>query len=618
MSTSNKATTVKSGVLTGPDTVTITFQDGHTAPFSKIAAQALGWVPTGTTPAPKPSVTPGTSADAGTTNTGAGTTNTGAGTNTGNGSGDILNQVVTNNNIGQMIADFRGSTAIQAQVRDLLVHHNGMNAKDAEDSTKLLTAYTGELAAAMAANGGAGQGLTDFINNKNYTNSTLTAALDPADITAKLNDFMNKNNLKYSPAQIQNYTDTISSAKQSITDVEQGIRNSVLVHQYPAWADQIKAGVDISTIAQQYITDLATTLEVDPNTIKLNDPRILKAIQAVDAQGKPTYMPMWQFDQNVVKADPSYQYTKGAWTDMNDKFGSLLAAVGVKASSLNVPSGVGAQDFYRKLLSSAGTAGAPLDDTTWKSMVAAPNVVEAFQILGKSTWYKNEFPGMTAFAASNPGINPLDPQSLIQYKNQEATYRDAAISEGLSPSLYSTAAIGGYMQQNINTEDFKQRAVLAHDMVTTVNPDTLAALQNYHGINKSNLASYYLNPKATVADLTDISKQVQLGGEASHAGVPITGQYALSLAQDAAAGGPFRESTIRTAEDTAGEQKAGIENILSQSGKSQNNDQLIGGALDVGSAAGVAQTQAKSSEAAKFSGSNAGTASTGKDVSGSF
>jgi hypothetical protein len=103
---------------------------------------------------------------------------------------------------------------------------------------------------------------------------------------------------------------------------------------YPGLSGQLAQGMTTKQLADPYIQSMASTLELDPNTIKwTSDPLIKKALQtpvtsptgapgatqgsttgtpgATAKLAAPTTTPLWQFEQQL-KQDPRWQYTKGA------------------------------------------------------------------------------------------------------------------------------------------------------------------------------------------------------------------------------------------------------------------------------------------------------------------
>lgn len=83
---------------------------------------------------------------------------------------------------------------------------------------------------------------------------------------------------------------------------------------FPGMAQQIDSGMTVKDLAQPYIQSMSNILELDPNSINLNDRMIRAAMQGTGAttKGQPaTATPIWQFEQQL-RADPRWQYTVNA------------------------------------------------------------------------------------------------------------------------------------------------------------------------------------------------------------------------------------------------------------------------------------------------------------------
>lgn len=93
---------------------------------------------------------------------------------------------------------------------------------------------------------------------------------------------------------------------------------------YPAYADGFAKGIGLDAQASNVIQTYAKYLEIDPNTLTFDDPRIRRIAQYNDpTTGKPAVMPQWMVEK-TVKSDPAWQYTNNA----RDTLDSLTLKVG--------------------------------------------------------------------------------------------------------------------------------------------------------------------------------------------------------------------------------------------------------------------------------------------------
>ena len=63
---------------------------------------------------------------------------------------------------------------------------------------------------------------------------------------------------------------------------------------------------------------MASLLELDPNSIGLNDPTITKALTSLDEKGMPKATPLWQFEKEILN-DPRIATTKFAERNIYQK-----------------------------------------------------------------------------------------------------------------------------------------------------------------------------------------------------------------------------------------------------------------------------------------------------------
>lgn len=92
--------------------------------------------------------------------------------------------------------------------------------------------------------------------------------------------------------------------------------------KYAALADQIDAGLTVRDIASPYIQELASTFEVDQNTVGLEDPLMQRALTGLNESGQPYLTPLWQF-QRELKQDDRYFKTNKA----NQEFTGLATEI---------------------------------------------------------------------------------------------------------------------------------------------------------------------------------------------------------------------------------------------------------------------------------------------------
>ncbi|NDB61579.1 hypothetical protein EB001_24530, partial [bacterium] len=108
---------------------------------------------------------------------------------------------------------------------------------------------------------------------------------------------------------------------------------------FPKYADKIKAGVDLKTLADPYIQSMSSILEIPYSSIDVFDPTIRNAIggdyskvtatPGMGGVGRGEYT-LYDFEKDLRK-DARWQYTKNAGKVIADSTLRVLQDFGVQA-----------------------------------------------------------------------------------------------------------------------------------------------------------------------------------------------------------------------------------------------------------------------------------------------
>jgi hypothetical protein len=175
-------------------------------------------------------------------------------------------------------------------------------------NTEIVKKIKGGLYSAQASD------IADFAN----TMGTVVSAGDMTNYTQRLMGLTDKNGVR---------------VRSSVDDIKAEIRKNTAT-KYGVFADQINAGVSLWDLTSNYRQKAADLLEVDPDTIKWDDPLFKdgKIFQSVDPKdpSKIVARPLWEADK-MIKADERWQYTKNA-NETYDKYAySILQKFGMVA-----------------------------------------------------------------------------------------------------------------------------------------------------------------------------------------------------------------------------------------------------------------------------------------------
>lgn len=144
-----------------------------------------------------------------------------------------------------------------------------------------------------------------------------------------IQDWARRNGVSLTQGTIDNYVRRIRMGDTTQDDVLQELRRTYVAGAYPGWADRINNGEDIYDISAPYRQTMANLLELpDVESIDFNDPVLKRGLQGLNAEGKATQMPLYQFEQEVRK-DPRWQKTNNAYESYNRLADRILNMFGL-------------------------------------------------------------------------------------------------------------------------------------------------------------------------------------------------------------------------------------------------------------------------------------------------
>lgn len=124
------------------------------------------------------------------------------------------------------------------------------------------------------------------------------------------------NGIKVSDQWFDEASRAIVGGKATSADYEMWLRDQAAA-KHPLYADKIKQGMSVKSLASPYMMRMAEILELNPDAIELNDPYLTQALGGVDEKGNPKAMSYTEFE-NKLRSDPRWeQTTNGKNTLMN-------------------------------------------------------------------------------------------------------------------------------------------------------------------------------------------------------------------------------------------------------------------------------------------------------------
>lgn len=144
---------------------------------------------------------------------------------------------------------------------------------------------------------------------------------------AQLEQFAYNMGIKLDPGTLKGWLRGIANGSRTLQDYK-GYIQKMAISAFPGLADQIKAGMTIKDIADPYTQSMARILEINPEAIKLDDNTLKGALSKVGADGKPSTMPLWEFE-NQLRKDPRWMATNNARTSLNSTGHDILKQFGL-------------------------------------------------------------------------------------------------------------------------------------------------------------------------------------------------------------------------------------------------------------------------------------------------
>ena len=117
------------------------------------------------------------------------------------------------------------------------------------------------------------------------------------------------------------YNDLARSALTGLTQIDDSIAEirEQAAGLWPPYAEKIRAGYNARDLASSYIQNMASVLQIDPQSISLDDPYIQGSITAFDDQGNPRSKSLWE-QSNELRKDPR-------WIESNNGQNKIASAV---------------------------------------------------------------------------------------------------------------------------------------------------------------------------------------------------------------------------------------------------------------------------------------------------
>ena len=134
------------------------------------------------------------------------------------------------------------------------------------------------------------------------------------------------NGINLSDAATADYANKINAGIIDEDTVLNTIRESA-ASAFPQFADKIKAGIDLKTLADPYIQSMSRILEIPDSGIDVFDPTVRSALSYTMPDGKVGTKSLYDFEKDLRK-DERWQYTNNAREDVSNSVTKVLKDFG--------------------------------------------------------------------------------------------------------------------------------------------------------------------------------------------------------------------------------------------------------------------------------------------------
>jgi len=134
------------------------------------------------------------------------------------------------------------------------------------------------------------------------------------------------NGINLSDTAAADYANKINAGILDENTVMNTLRESA-ASAFPQFADKIKAGIDLKTLADPYIQSMSRILEIPDSAIDVFDPKVRGALSYTMPDGKVGTKSIYDFEKEL-RQDTRWQYTNNAREDVSNSVVKVLKDFG--------------------------------------------------------------------------------------------------------------------------------------------------------------------------------------------------------------------------------------------------------------------------------------------------
>ena len=137
----------------------------------------------------------------------------------------------------------------------------------------------------------------------------------------ELSNWSRRNGFSIDQQSMDNMLASVAFGDKSIDQVKQELRQTYMLGAYPAWAEQINAGIDIYDLASPYRSVAQRML--GRTDMAMDDPIMQQMMQVQGADGSWISRPLWEAEK-FIRGTEEWQYSD----DAAETYASATKAVG--------------------------------------------------------------------------------------------------------------------------------------------------------------------------------------------------------------------------------------------------------------------------------------------------
>lgn len=150
---------------------------------------------------------------------------------------------------------------------------------------------------------------------------------DAGESEAQLQQYAYSMGIKLDSGTVHGWLKGILNGSRTLQDYKGYIQKTAM-NAFPGLAEQIKGGMSVMDIADPYRQSMARILEVNGESITLDDQTVRGALSKVGEDGKAGTMPLWEFE-NQLRKDPRWLKTNNARQGLNSVGRGVLKDFGL-------------------------------------------------------------------------------------------------------------------------------------------------------------------------------------------------------------------------------------------------------------------------------------------------